>query len=178
MKDEKSAARTLLERAGIRRGQEVLDFGCGTGKYSLPAASAVGTHGKVFAVDKDAERLKELSEKARSAGLDNIVAMHTHGGPTVELEARSVDAALLFDVLHRYIFPEPEQRARVLDEVHRVLKEDSLLLLYPTHMDARKLTAEVESRGFRLTASHSGRMQHDGRTETGSVLVFIKIPTE
>jgi len=32
----------LLERIGIRRGQTVLDFGCGYGAYTIPVARIVG----------------------------------------------------------------------------------------------------------------------------------------
>jgi len=151
-----------------------MDFGSGEGKYTLPVASVVGDRGTVYAVEKDAKKLKELLEKARSAGMHNIVGMHTQEEAGIDLEDRSLHAALLFDVLHLYYFPEPEQRARVLDEVHRVLKDESLLLLYPTHMDARELAKEVEARGFRLKARQSGDMFHNGRTEKGSVLVFTK----
>jgi len=43
----------LLRNAGIFEGQTVLDFGCGAGNYTIPAAEIVGKKGKVYAVDKE-----------------------------------------------------------------------------------------------------------------------------
>ena len=40
-----------------------MDFGCGSGNYTIPAALIVGREGKVYALNK--ERLEELREIAR-----------------------------------------------------------------------------------------------------------------
>jgi len=48
-----------LEKVGIQRGHIVLDFGCGSGTYTLPAAEMVGNRGRVYAVDKDRKVLDE-----------------------------------------------------------------------------------------------------------------------
>jgi precorrin-6B methylase 2 len=62
----------LLEDVGIKAGQVVLDFGCGSGTYTVPAARIVGDKGKVYALDKDSEVLNELMQKAQSARLNNV----------------------------------------------------------------------------------------------------------
>jgi len=67
-----SRALEVLERIRIRRGQSVLDFGCGSGTYTIPAAKIVGEQGRVYALDKDKEALDELMQKAESTGLRNI----------------------------------------------------------------------------------------------------------
>lgn len=41
----------LIERAGIRPGECVIDIGCGTGATTLQIAPAVGAHGSVLAID-------------------------------------------------------------------------------------------------------------------------------
>ena len=53
-----------LQQIGIRRGQTVLDFGCGCGTYTIPATRIVGEQGRVYALDKDEEALDELMQKA------------------------------------------------------------------------------------------------------------------
>lgn len=55
----------VLIGIGIEKNQKVLDFGCGSGAYTIPAAKLVGKKGKVYALDKDAEALKTLKEKAK-----------------------------------------------------------------------------------------------------------------
>jgi len=67
-----SRAIELLERIGIRRGQAVLDFGCGYGAYTIPVAKIVGEQGRAYALDKDKEALDALIQKARSAGKGSL----------------------------------------------------------------------------------------------------------
>ena len=53
----------ILKKTGIKRGKTVLDFGCGSGTYTIPAAKIVGKEGKVYALDKDKKVLDELIKK-------------------------------------------------------------------------------------------------------------------
>ena len=62
----------LLKDVGIKAGQIVLDFGCGSGTYTVPAARIVGDKGKVYALDKDSEVLNKLMQRAQSVGLNNV----------------------------------------------------------------------------------------------------------
>ena len=55
----------FLQSIGMQKGQYVLDFGCGEGYYTIPAATVVGDQGKVYAVDKDEGALRKLSKRAR-----------------------------------------------------------------------------------------------------------------
>ena len=41
----------LLEQSGIKKGDTVLDIGCGTGELTLEIAKRVGPTGKVIAID-------------------------------------------------------------------------------------------------------------------------------
>ena len=67
-----SRALEVLKRIGIRRGQTVLDFGCGYGAYTIPVAKIVGEQGRAYALDKDKEALDALIQKARSAGKGSL----------------------------------------------------------------------------------------------------------
>lgn len=164
----------LLERVGVKRGQKVLDFGCGSGTYAVPAARIVGNKGKVYALDKNGFVLNELMQKARSAGIENIERIDTEAETRIELADNSVDVVLLFDVLHSYYFPQAEDRRRLLDEIHRVAKTDALILVYPKHMGANARD-EIEMANFHFENEHSETLVHDGRDlEQGQVLVFTK----
>jgi ubiquinone/menaquinone biosynthesis C-methylase UbiE len=174
MNGMESEIQKLLGQAGIRSGERVVDFGCGSGNYAIAAAAAVGKGGTVYALEKDGKKLKKLSEKAHSMGLHNIVEMDTGGRSEIDLASRSVHAVLLFDVLHIYYFPRGKQRERLLDEAFRVLKDTGVLILFPTHMNAHELSKEVENRGFYLKSKHTGRMIHNDKKEEGSILVFAK----
>jgi precorrin-6B methylase 2 len=67
----------VLQQIGIRRGHTVLDFGCGSGMYTILVAKIVGEQGRVYALDKDKEALDELMQEAESAALKNIKGMET-----------------------------------------------------------------------------------------------------
>jgi ubiquinone/menaquinone biosynthesis C-methylase UbiE len=58
---------------GLRPGMTVLDAGCGPGRLAIPMAREVGPGGRVVALDLQAGMLRKAQERAKSAGLDNIV---------------------------------------------------------------------------------------------------------
>jgi len=60
----------VLRDFGVHQGQTVLDFGCGEGTYTIPAARIVGKHGTVYALDQAESRLDTLRAKAKSAGIN------------------------------------------------------------------------------------------------------------
>src|SRR5512137_1815629 len=49
--------RVIRDIAGVKPGMTCVDFGSGTGIFSLPMAKAVGLKGTVYAVDKSPEML-------------------------------------------------------------------------------------------------------------------------
>lgn len=57
-------ASDALVDMGVGTGQVVLDFGCGSGTYTIPAAKFVGEHGKVYALGLDLKALDKMEEKA------------------------------------------------------------------------------------------------------------------
>ncbi|GAG55973.1 unnamed protein product, partial [marine sediment metagenome] len=67
----------VLKEIGVKEGQIVLDFGCGSGIYSLPAARIIGSQGKIYALDKNKTELNELMRKAKSKALRNIKIVKT-----------------------------------------------------------------------------------------------------
>ena len=146
-------SRTLgvLRQVGIKRGQTVLDFGCGSGTYAIPAAKIVGDEGRVYALDKDKEALDELMQKAESAGLKNIERMDTSGELKIELTDESVDVVLLFDVFHSFYFPQADDRRGLLSEIRRVMKPSAFLAIsvWPNLADSGT-EDEIENANFHL----------------------------
>ena len=172
--DLESRALEILERAGIKEGQIVLDFGCGSGTYAIPAAKIVGDKGKVYALDKDSEVLNELMRKAELARLKNIERIHTSGESKVNLANNSIDVVLLFDVLHPYYFPEVVERRKLLNEVHRISKGEALILVYPKHMES-EAEDEIKNANFHLEKELSETLIHDHKNlEKGKILNFRK----
>ena len=171
-----SRVREVLERIGLRKGQVVLDFGCGCGTYTMPAARIVGEQGKVYALDKDKQALDELMQKAESAGLRNIERMDATGGLKIKLAGESVDAVLIFDVFHSYYFPQPGDRRRLLNEIHRIMKPAAFVSVWPKHMES-ETEDEITNANFYLEEEHAETLIHDNENmEKGKILNFRKEP--
>jgi SAM-dependent methyltransferase len=172
--DLKVLALELLKKLGIRPGQTVLDFGCGSGTYAIPAAEIVGKKGRVYTLDKDHKVLDELMETARRAGLQNMERIDSSGKVRIGLERESIDVVLLFDVFHSYYFPKRSQRGKLLAEIHRILRRDGELLVYPKHMEA-EARREIGDHDFSVRRECSTTLLHDKKELVhGSVLIFQK----
>lgn len=64
--------RALIERAGIHRGQTVLDIAGGAGEPSLTIAETVGPEGSVMCTDGVAEMVEAARANAQRRGITNI----------------------------------------------------------------------------------------------------------
>ena len=62
----------LVELAGVRAGNRVLDIATGSGEPALTAARAVGQSGRVVAVDMSPGMLAIARERIDAAGLTNV----------------------------------------------------------------------------------------------------------
>jgi ubiquinone/menaquinone biosynthesis C-methylase UbiE len=178
MTDLESVAYEVVKNTGLKPGQTVLDFGCGHGTYAIPAAKIAGRDGKVYALDKDKNALDGLMQKAQAAGLQNLIRMDTSGETKIKLRDRSVDVVMLFDVLNDYWFSRDEDRRRVLNECHRVLKPEGILSIYPKHVESTARD-EIEKAGYYLVSEYRGTFIHlDSIPESGRVLNFKKKPKD
>lgn len=83
----------LLDQAGVRRGDHVLDVGSGYGEPGLSAAKAVGSTGHVTCLDISADMLAFAEERARSYGLANVVFVEGDIEAT-QLEPEGFDVVL------------------------------------------------------------------------------------
>ena len=179
----KADGEAFFRDLGIKGGQSILDFGCGAGHYTIPAAKAVGQGGIVYALDKDRSELSQLAKEAQSEGIDNIVPLETSGEIAISLAEESVDVVLLFDTLH---YMTADKRELLYGEVHRVLINDGQLLVYPKHvksdqplwnlrdMELAGLIEEIEIASFRLEKQSPKRLLHNYDYNEGVVLWFRK----
>lgn len=177
----------LLRKVGITRGQIILDFGCGSGNYTIPAAVIVGREGKVYALDKEArgfwpsEGLAKLTERAGLYRPGNIVVMKTSGELKINLQDESADVVLLYDTLHYYYLPEKASRRKLLGEVHRVLKPEGFLSFYPgdpeisgNYLELETIQGEIKNASFCLESEYTGMVIHENTIQTGHVRKFKK----
>ncbi len=107
----------------VKEGQTFLDYGCGAGSFTLPAARKVGQAGKVYALDCFHGQLKMVEKKSREEGLTNVQTILSN--LETGLPDESIDIIWMCDVFH-----EVSERRAVLAEMHRVLRKDGVLAIY------------------------------------------------
>ena len=180
---EKENGVKFLRKIGLQPCQTVLDFGCGVGHYTVPAAFVVGSKGIVYAVDKGQQVLNELQQKARANDLKNVKIIKTLGKTTMDFESESIDVILFYDVLH---YLGKHDRKKLYQETHRVLKQDGLLSVYPKHtvgddpiqefgeLNSNDVKREIENSGFCFKERYCGAISHDDGLNQGCVLNFRK----
>ena len=114
-----------LRGAGIQAGQTVLEVGCGTGFFTIPAAQMIGDDGFLVAMDPLSGFIKEVSIKVETASLKNVRVVKRDALDT-ELDDASMDIALLFGVLPWPALP----LNRLLPEMHRVIKPEGFMAVW------------------------------------------------
>lgn len=114
-----------LQGAGIEPGQVVLEVGCGTGFFTIPAAKLLGDQGHLVAMDPLQDYARRVSKKAKSAGLKNVRVLKRDALNT-GLDTASMDMVLLFGVIP---FPSLPLN-RLLPEMYRILKPEGRMAVW------------------------------------------------
>ena len=148
----------IIQAMHIRRGSSVADIGAGTGLFTPLLAEAVGSKGKVYAVDIVKEFLAHIEKRATAAGLHNVQTVLCTER-SVMLPKNSIDLAFICDVYHHFEYPQSSlasihQALRpggglVLVEFKRVPGKSSDWVLNHVRASEQLFTAEIESAGFR-----------------------------
>jgi ubiquinone/menaquinone biosynthesis C-methylase UbiE len=169
----------FLEGVGIKKGQNILDFGSGEGHYTIPASKVVGADAKVYALDKDKGALDRLKKTAEKSNIKKIKLIKEDS--KIPLEDKSLDAVLCYDVIH---YENKMRRITVYNEIHRVLKKGCLLSVYPKHykqdsplmeladINLEGVLEEIEKAGFILKDKILKTLLHDEYYNEGYILNF------
>lgn len=147
----------FLRSLGIKRGDVILDHGCGIGSYSIPAAKMVGVTGKVYALDIHPIGIEKTQKRAEKEGLRNLETILS--GLENGLPDQYVDIVLLIDV-----FTWIEDKVALLNEFHRVLKPSGQLVVLIDHASPDECKTIVDKTGqFRLAK------------QDGNVLYYLRV---
>jgi ubiquinone/menaquinone biosynthesis C-methylase UbiE len=102
-------------------GKDVVDLGAGEGDLALLLARFAGS---VTAVDQSPAMLKQVKERAASAGLGHVVHVCEADFEALPLEDGSVDAVMLSQALHHAAQP-----AKAMSEAARILRPGGRLIV-------------------------------------------------
>lgn len=116
----------LLHTRGIARDFDVLDVGCGNGRFGAFLCNEACPPRRYVGIDASAELLGHARERAlpgASFAVSDLVA----GDPEVALPADSFELVVLFGVLHHV--PGRERRRALVDALVRRVDRRGLLVL-------------------------------------------------
>jgi ubiquinone/menaquinone biosynthesis C-methylase UbiE len=115
-----------IEQCGIQAGQEIADIGSGSGFYTIGAAKALISTGRVYAIDVQKDLLTKVKNNAVREGLYNVEVIWGDidkvGG--TKLRDASIDLAFLCNVLFQL-----ENKANIVKEIKRILKPAGRVLI-------------------------------------------------
>jgi ubiquinone/menaquinone biosynthesis C-methylase UbiE len=120
---------------GIREGMTVVDYGCGTGRYTLRFASLVGPAGIVYAADIHELAIEAVKKEIARRRLQNVVPVLAHGYQS-GIPDGVADIVCAIDMF--FGIREP---AEFLAELRRVCKPDGTLIIDDGHQP-RQATKE------------------------------------
>jgi SAM-dependent methyltransferase len=124
------APATVLEVFGLHQGiQDLVEFGCGYGTFTLAASSMAS--GTVHALDIEPEMVEIVRQKCGDAGITNVQAtVRDFVAEGTGLAENSMDVALLFNILHH------EEPVALMQEALRVLKPNGILAVIHWNYDS------------------------------------------
>ena len=109
-----------VQKSGVGEGQTVLDFGCGSGHFTVTAAKTVGVRGKVYALDIHPLAIEAVKKKVAKESLSNVTTILSDRD--TGLSDESIDVIMLYRTFYLV-----KDRQGLLDELHRVLKPGGIL---------------------------------------------------
>jgi ubiquinone/menaquinone biosynthesis C-methylase UbiE len=116
----------ILQGVDGLHGRSVLEIGCGTGFFTIPAARMIGDDGRLVAMDILSESVEFVARKVQAAGLRNVQVVKGDAQWT-NLESETFDTVLLFGVIPAPMLPVMP----LLTEMHRLLKDEGNLAVWP-----------------------------------------------
>lgn len=148
----------------VQPGDLVADLGAGTGYFTLPLAHALGSKGKVWAVDAQTEMLSLLKEKLDLAGVSNVELVCAEGDRT-EIPDAACTLVFLANVWHEF-----EDRDAVLREAQRILSPGGRVAILDWRTDVEPVHGPPLA--HRIAAADAVRdMRHAGFEQLASAEV-------
>ncbi|WP_033541696.1 class I SAM-dependent methyltransferase [Planococcus sp. CAU13] len=138
----------LFSLIPIKETDTVLDFGAGTGYFTIPAAKKVG--GNVYALDTDASMLEIIRVKAVQENLSNVIPIYTNGSD-IPLPGESVEGVIASLVLH-----EITPLAVTLAEIKRIMKPEGYLVCIELEPKGESKAPRISSVGMERELKAAG----------------------
>jgi len=149
----------VIQALKLKPDAIVADIGSGTGYFATRLAHMV-PKGRVYGVDTEPDMVKYLAERAKKAGLKNVVAVQARpGDPRLPEKA---DLVILVDVYHHV-----ESRERYFRRLQESLEPGGRVAIIDFRMDSpegppkaarippEQVKAELGKAGYTLVQEHA-----------------------
>lgn len=144
----------LLDMLPIKKENNILDLGAGTGYLAIPAAKMV--EGLVYALDLDPKMLEVIHSKTKDENITNVHAIKGNIDD-IPLSDDSIDIVLASLVLH-----EMKNLPQSLQQIKKVLKEEGYFVCVefekkerssdgPPRISSSMMEQEITNAGLRIT---------------------------
>ena len=152
----------VITELAITPGQRVADLGSGGGYFTFRLADAVKQDGIVYAVDVDIAMNKDLAQRARERGYENIETVSaTYQDP--KIPGGRVDLIFTSNTYHHI----SEKRTEYFENLRSYLKPDGRIAIIDYKregsfiqrvlghgVEREVIVSEMESAGYRLESDH------------------------
>lgn len=164
----------MLTFIGVKPGMTAMDINSGGGYYTEILSYAVGSEGKVIAHNGAVywDYVHESVGKRYDGRLENVTQIH-NGHEEVDVEAGSVDVAMMMMAYHDYFYnhkarTNKEDMTSVLGSIYAAMKKGGVLVIEDHvalagsgeeagdkvhRIDPALVTEQVEAAGFKLVGS-------------------------
>lgn len=182
-------SKEFFKNVGLNRDDRLLDFGCGAGNYSIAAAMYISKDGEIYALDKSRRSLQKLRKRSEERNLNNIEIIKKKVDSELPFENNYFDFVLLYDVIHSL-----KNRKNIYRDIHKILRDNGTLSIYPTHyrskslvrrvfgrdlnLDLDAIIREVEEQGFSLQKTLKKELIHSRSLVEGEILNFERMSSK
>ncbi len=136
-----SSRKNYLEKFGIKKGDTIIDYGCGPGRYIPEAAKLTGEQGKVYAVDIHPLAVQTVNKLIDKKNLKQVEVVLAEGY-NVPLEENTADLIYALDMFHMVADSDA-----LLKELNRLIKPGGVLILEDGHQPRKLSSQKVNQSG-------------------------------
>lgn len=131
----------IIKQLDLIAGSKVADIGSHEGYMTVKLSKAVGTSGKVYAVDVKQAKLDELKVHIKERGIENVVAIKGDND-NPHLIPNTLNGALIIDTYH-----EMDDHDEMLRHIKLALKTGGkLVICEPIAADRKELSRSEQER--------------------------------
>lgn len=138
IRDLFSPAGEILEEFNINKGDTVVDYGCGPGRYLKKASNLVGENGKVYAVDIHDLAIEYAKAEINQNNLQNVLPVLVQNND-ISIDDNIADVIYALDMFHHISKPKI-----FFQKLSKIIKKDGILFIEDGHQSREDSINKIE----------------------------------